>query len=495
MKTNTFYAFCTSAFLLFGCASVDDVSEPTSFVDSQELTDNASPEASDIAGCQLLGCDDGDPCSEDTCTPQGCTHVSDLDDDNVCTYDDPVDCFHYAYPAGTSCGGNRTCNGGGDCTAPCVFSTDCPAVTGCETRACVDGVCHQEDKDPYTPCGAAGSGGLCMGGECSQADEGPVSEKATAPDEALTWCLLHGCDDDNACTLDKCRPGIGCVNVADESCTPCSSATECSDGNDCTADLCGGGACRWSDLENGAACAEDGQDGICVNGGCCTWCPVAERSVDEKPSGPAGDTRTSLTCLVLPPESDCTKDGVPGKCTQSGECCTGCIGNGGYCSSGASVNGCGGGGRACDYCHDGNACTSDVCQAGIGCVYLGIPAGSACSYDGGAGACLDGSCCHGFVTANYACYSCDDGNPCTWDHGEDGCEHADTPSGEPCPGGVCDGNGGCAAPSGACEEASDCSVQGPCWYSVCTDGGCAAVTAQDGGACPGGTCIDGTCTP
>lgn len=236
------------------------------------------------------------------------------------------------------------------------------------------------------------------------------------------------------------------------------------------------------------------------------------------------------TCSVLVDGSACTQDGRDGIC-HAGSCCAGCINSAGGCSSGVAVAACGRGGDACDscddgysyshdacidftcthtytcgvpdqnglLCNDGNACTDDVCTDS-GCVHLVRPDGYTCSEPGGQGVCLDGECCIGFIADaadGGGCVSCDDGNPCTWDHGEDGCDTADMPSGTECPGGVCDGNGACAEPSPtACQTSSECPTNwGSCWYSMCVGGGCAAVTRQDGTVCPGGTCVDGDCKP
>lgn len=308
------------------CAPDDSVRPHTvkfSTLASAEPGDEAS---ADVVGCQLLGCDDGLWCTVDTCTTQGCTHVDTSDDGNVCTYDDPTTCEKLPYIAGTSCGGNRRCNGAGDCAGPCVFPSDCPAVApgGCEVRSCLDGVCHQEDKDEYTPCGPVNSGGLCMGGECSQPADESAEEKATAEsaEDADRWikpCLFYGCDDGDDCTVDHCTV-VGC---------------------------------QWFWAEVGEPCP----GGTCADGGECV-----QEMAQEKPGHAGSDLEaTSLTCLVLAPESECTKDGRTGKCTESGECCTGCVAEDDTCEVGYSASACGGGGKQCASCNDNNSETLDSC--------------------------------------------------------------------------------------------------------------------------------------
>jgi subtilisin family serine protease len=148
-------------------------------------------------------CDDGDPCTADTCDPQGgCTHTTVAD--------------------GTSCADQDLCNGaetcqGGTCTPgaplvcddgdPCTIDGCDPSV-GCVFRATCDdrNPCTADTCDPSTGCQHAAvldgtacpDGDLCNGSETCQAG-------ICTPGEALA------CADGAACTTPSCDAKTGCT--------------------------------------------------------------------------------------------------------------------------------------------------------------------------------------------------------------------------------------------------------------------------------------------
>jgi Dictyostelium (slime mold) repeat len=143
-------------------------------------------------------CDDGDPCTIDTCDPVtgACTHAPNsgaCDDGNACTIGETC--------TDAVCGGGApvSCDDGNSCTLD-----TCDPVTGACAHAPNSGAC--DDGNACT-IGETCTDAVCGGGA-------PVS-----------------CDDANACTLDACDPVTGaCAH------TPNSGA--CDDHNACTADGC-----------------------------------------------------------------------------------------------------------------------------------------------------------------------------------------------------------------------------------------------------------------
>src|SRR5204863_12632 len=129
-----------------------------------------------------LVCDDGNPCTADTCDPvSGCQH-SNVGNGTPC-------------PDATVCNGAETCQNGA-CTAgtplncddvnPCTIDT-CSATFGCQHTPVVNG----------TSCTDAT---LCNGDETCQAG-------ACNPGTPLN------CNDGNACTTDSCNAVSGCIHT------------------------------------------------------------------------------------------------------------------------------------------------------------------------------------------------------------------------------------------------------------------------------------------
>ena len=125
------------------------------------------------------------------------------------------------------------------------------------------------------------------------------------------------------------------------------------------------------------------------------------------------------------------------------------------------------------YCDDKNACTDDLCDPSVGCLYK---ANTAPCEDGNA--CTDGDVCVGSVCKAGGLKKCNDGNPCTVDVNcspVSGCQYTAGPNGTPCTYG--DG-GGCTA--------------GQCVFGICQpkDGGNCNTGSQN---CPLGQCSGGSC--
>lgn len=211
-------------------------------------------------------CDDGDPCTKDTCTQLEevleCNHAIDdtllCDDGDICTQTDKCE-------AGICVGFNpEVCDDGNPCT-----DDTCDPTVGCltsfNTIACEDG-------------NACTEGDVCESGVCQSGG-------------------IKSCDDDNPCTADSCDPAVegGCLSgIANEGFTcdypgldPCQQA-KCSLGA-CVPFNANGGGCNTGDSNCSA--------GVC-SGGLCMVIPGQTCEVDG---------------------GICTSD-VPGTCTSSGSC-------------------------------------------------------------------------------------------------------------------------------------------------------------------------------
>ena len=149
-------------------------------------------------------CDDGTPCTVDSCDPvtKKCVHDwangTACDDGSSCTTSDA--CF-----LGACVGTPTICNDGNPCTADaCVNIAGC--VSAPNPKACSDGVaCTIDSCDPVKGC-------------------------SHAPDPVA-------CDDANVCTDDACSAQNGCAHTA--------NTAACDDGNPCTSgEYCVNAACQ-----------------------------------------------------------------------------------------------------------------------------------------------------------------------------------------------------------------------------------------------------------
>jgi len=178
------------------------------------------------------------------------------------------------------------------------------------------------------------------------------------------------------------------------------------------------------------------------------------------------------------------------------------------CSAGVCVGG------AATNCDDGNVCTDDSCDAGVGCLNLSnvVPCDDA-------NACTTNDTCAGGTCLGGPALDCDDGNVCTADtcdtqlacqHSNvglpcddgDACTIGDTCSagacisgttavcddGNPCTDDTCDAAGGCITTpnSLACDDGNACTSDDICVAGQCVSG--SAVVCDDGNVCTDETC-------
>ncbi len=284
-------------------------------------------------GGPSLDCDDGNPCTKDSCGDFGCLHASDDDgecnDGNACTVGD------HCSQGQCSNGGNVNCNDDSVCT------TDyCDPAAGCiytfNSAPCNDdNACTLKDN--------------CQLGECVGSGQLTCSDANLCTDDscnALTGCEFLpnavGCDDGNECTaVDQCQGG-SCIG---------SGAPDCDDGNPCTTDLCdaakgcvninnsdpcdNGNACTENDVCSGGAC-QDGDAVTCDDGNICT-----DNTCDP-----------DLGCQYPLNLAPCDDGNI---CTENDRCANG------QCQAGPAIS-----------CEDNDKCTQNTCEPDSGCVYPAI---------------------------------------------------------------------------------------------------------------------------
>ncbi len=396
----------------------------------------------------ILGCDDSNPCTSDSCHPiDGCKHTVNAkpcSDGNDCTIGDNCSAGKCAAGAPKSCidGDKCTidkCDGAtgkcvyqpiGGCSSKCTKVADCDDKNACTDDVCENGVCGAKANtakcDDGNPCTTVDA---CQGGNCV----GKANKT---------------CDDGNACTIDSCELKAGCVhNQSSGSCEL--------DGNGCTLEVCKAGKCTGNGnkfCDDAEPCTSDSCDA--ANGKC-----VHDSKVHE------GDP--------------CDADGSV--CTKSDAC------SGGACVKGKAIP-----------CDDANPCTADSCSPSKGCQHVSQTGkcddGDDCTVND---SCLNAQCKPGAAKA------CDDGDKCTADGCKGGaCSHdAIVGCGNFCKvDGDCDDKNGCTA---------DTCKLGKCVYSShaepCAEGDkCMASGTCKAGKCEGGkkvdcgdenACTDDACDP
>ncbi len=436
--------------------------------------------------CTAASCDDGNPCTVDSCNGDGtCSHAAATNgtacagankceqtytcQSGACTGTNPVTCA-----ASDSCHVAGTCNPTtGTCSTPIAANgTSCSDGNACtQSDSCQAGVCT--GTNPVT-CSASDS--CHVAGTCN-----PTTGTCSAPIAANGT----SCSDGNACTQsDSCQAGVctgsnpvtctasdachvaGTCNPSTGTCsTPiAANGTSCSDGNACTqSDSCQAGVCTGT---NPVTCSAS--DACHVAGTC--------NPTTGTCSSPIAANGTSCSDGNACTQSDSCQAGVctgtnPVTCTASDACHVAgtCNPTTGTCSSPIAANG--------TSCSDGNACTqSDSCQAGVctGTNPVTCSASDACHV---AGTCNPTTgTCSSPIAANGT--SCSDGNACTQ---TDSCQN-----------GTCTGTNPvtCAA-SDACHVAGTCNPStGTCSSPIAANG----TSCSDGNACTqGDACQNGTC--
>ena len=266
--------------------------------DSDLCTTNDVCELGECVSGGILNCDDGNPCTADSCAPQaGCQHQptsGDCDDGNSCTL-------------------NEQC-GNGLCVASAMLVCDDNNV--CTTDSCnpQSGCIHDFNNAPCNDADICTINEVCQGGEC-------LSNEVLA------------CDDQNPCTDDSCAPDSGCVHTPNNA--ACADASLCT-----TGDHCAGGECVTTGIltcDDAKLCTNDNCDPVlgcvysannlaCDDGNVCTeddQCVGGECAPGQAIQCP--DDANTCTVESCDPESGCLHTPSPNCCgngiTEGGEEC------------------------------------------------------------------------------------------------------------------------------------------------------------------------------
>jgi len=363
-----------------------------------------------------------------------------------------------------------------------------------EEVGAVDGEVAAPDLPPED-LGQEEGGGADVPVSC-QEDRDCDDENACTTDRCVNGrCVLERrvCNDLDPCTIDFCDAAKGCGTLPVEGCvTPvCETAADCNDSDPCSQDLCDGttGKCLYRAVvcDDGDPCTVDScTPGVgCVSwkDGSCSRC-VLDSECDDKDvctTDRCADGVCTHLLTVCDDKNPCTQDrcdpkkgclAVPlqgcGPCQSDQECNDEDVCTKDSCREGL-----------CQHeeipCDDGNSCTADRCARGPGypyCVYENQPVGTPCD---------DGDPCTGPDLCNEkACFgeplSCDDQDPCTQDScdpGQGGCVHVRI--------------AGCGT---GCQSDAACNDNNLCTTDRCVNGVCqnAALACDDGNACTTDAC-------
>ena len=314
-------------------------------------------------GGQPYVCDDGRDCTNDTCDGLGdcvfavaegfCLANGVCAEDGAASPQDPcLLCDAGLDPvAWTPAEDGEACDDGDLCTlegtcqgGACVTEPD-PCD---DNNPCTDGACHPTDGCAYAPLTgtecpppdactewAICQDGVCVSGDGIDCDDGNIcTGDSCLADGGCAHTTLDGvpCDDGSVCSLDDVCVGDVCGGGA---------TTSCDDGNECTADLCHPVSGCYHELGDNPCCDDQGVN-ICDDGDHCTT-----DSCDPD----TGECFYDFNALPCDDQDSCTG---PDLCTEGA-----CVG--------APMD-----------CEDGNPCTVDACEVGVGCVHAPADAGLAC---------------------------------------------------------------------------------------------------------------------
>ena len=289
----------------------------------------------------VLSCDDGNPCTKDTCKPSGCVYTPDngaqCSDGNLCT---TADSCQGGFCQGTT----KSCDDANVCT-----DDSCVPATGCKYTA---------NAETCSDSNACTSGDVCAAKSCQPG--APVD-----------------CDDSNVCTTDSCAPLTGCKT------TP-ANGLSCDDTNECTvADTCSGGFCvgQQKSCFDGEECTVD----TCDPQTGCIYPPLTGPGCDDESACTASDSCAAGICTGDPVDCDDTN-------TCSADSCADATG----CAHQMSQDCCGNGVKESgELCDDGNqqsgdGCSGD-CQSLETCGNGILDPGEACDGDQFPIVCYDGA--------------------------------------------------------------------------------------------------------
>ena len=427
--------------------------------------DGCEPQSGCVHSPISAACDDGDPCSKaDSCADGKCAAGAalDCDDKNTCTTDacdsSTGKCTHAPHTG--SCDDGNVCTEADACKQGTCSGTgkDCGDGNACTTNSC----------DPLTGCTFALNSAPCDdGSKCTTFDKCAKGKCAGVAVDAAD------CDDNNACTTDACDLAVGCTSVGNDK--DCDDGNSCTVGDQCAAGTCAAGKNNVCACQNDGDCAKDNPKNrcqgtlYCDKSGASFKCVINPTSIVKCDVG--GDTVCSATSCD-PVAAKCVavsaKDGKA--CDADGTLCT--VGDAcaaGKCSPGDALD-----------CDDKNVCTADSCNATKGC--SNIPNTAACDADGSK--CTVNDVCNNGTCIAGAKKTCQDGDACTTDKCDAGSGACSNP--------IIVGCGGNCATDGHCDDKELCTtdkcVAGKCQNSAFTGKCDDSNPCTEGDACIKGKC-------
>jgi hypothetical protein len=193
-----------------------------------------------------LSCNNGNPCTVETCIPATGCHSDDK-------------------PDGTSCSDGAFCNGGEVCvggTCTNQLAPDCNDHNPCTVDSCnpANNACQNTPVDHPVP------GCACPNGDSDCDNNNKCDGKETC-DPSHQFCHPGTplvCTTTNQCLDPICNPQTGCGTTPKPSGTSCSDGDVCSVNDECTGSTCGGFVLSCDDGDPCTADACDSQTG-CSN--------------------------------------------------------------------------------------------------------------------------------------------------------------------------------------------------------------------------------------
>jgi hypothetical protein len=315
------------------------------------------------AGPGVLACDDGNLCTDDSCDPElGCgfaPNTSLCNDGNECTTGDLCQGGACQGQGSLACDDQDPCTldsclPDGGCThestpGPCDDGDPCTVGDQCQNGACIQGtaaIC--DDQNPCTD-------DSCAGGSCqftpnsAPCDDGNV---CTTDDTCLDGiCKVMGiltCGDENPCTDATCDAIAGCQVSNNQA--PCDDEDACTQGDTCADGACSSGLIPLA-CDDGSFC--NGQESCDSGVGCL--------------GGSAPEINDGVACTV----DSCSDDQSivlhepdPGVCPAPGLCESSVCDLADGCQIETVANCCGNGiQEGAETCDDGNIVGGDGCSA------------------------------------------------------------------------------------------------------------------------------------
>jgi len=300
-------------------------------------------EAGECKGGPAPGCNDANPCTQDTCQPgKGCFHSKfdgiDCDDGDACTVGDV--CADGECEPGK---GSVSCDDWNDCT-----DDICDPLKGCTyplngNPCCINDINVCDDSDPCTIDSCNVNTGACiyLPNEGSCTDKDACTQNDVCVQGACTG-VPKDCDDASVCTLDFCDKKQGCLHE--------NLNMECDDFSVCTLnDWCQGGKCVGTKVNcnDYNLCTDDSCDPMtgCVNAfnsaACNDYdlCTSGDKCNQGKCIGEKKSCNDSNPCTddSCAPSSGCQDLFNTAACDDKDDCTQGDACSGGVCVPGKVV--------------------------------------------------------------------------------------------------------------------------------------------------------------